>query len=187
MDNTASTLVQNLLNSLGGGGKTGPGASGRQETIFTTLGDLLTPETCIPVIQSASSDLLNSLLSALPPAIILLETQPDQIESSEPSPAAAEEALKTLSEGQKKSILLKVIRSPQLHQSLGSLTVALRDGGLPTVAGALNIDVENDGYVRGGAMPMGGGEAVEAFLEGVKRTVKKEGGSKDQEDSMDTS
>jgi 26S proteasome regulatory subunit N13 len=117
----------------------------------------------------------------------LLETQPDKIEISEPSPAVAEDMLNSLSEGQKKSILVRVLRSPQLHQSLGSLTVALRDGGLPTVAGALNIEVENDGYIRGGAMPLGGGDAMEAFLKGVEKTVKKENESKEQGDNMDTS
>lgn len=114
--------------------------------------------------------------------MILLETRTDDLAGIEPTPAAAEEAIKSLSEGQKKSLLIRVLRSPQLHQSLGSLTVALRDGGLPTVAGALNIDVENDGFIPGGAMPLGGGDAVEAFVKGVERTVKKE-----SDDTMDTS
>ena len=75
---------------------------------------------------------------------------------------------------QKKDILKRVLRSPQLHQSLGSLTVALRDGGLPTVSEALEIKVENGGYIRNGEMPLGAGEAVEAFLEGVKQTVQED-------------
>jgi len=54
------------------------------------------------------------------------------------------------------------------------MTVALRDGGLPIIAEALNIDVENGGLIRGGSVPMGGGEAVEAFLEGVKKGVEEE-------------
>lgn len=70
-----------------------------------------------------------------------------------------------------------------MRQSLGSLTVALRDGGLPNVSQALKIDVENGGYMRGGGMPLGGGDAVKAFLEGVKKTVEKEGDG----DQMDTS
>lgn len=36
---------------------------------------------------------------------------------------------------------------------------------------ALGLDVENGGSIRGGTMPLGGGEAVEAFVNGVKRTV----------------
>jgi 26S proteasome regulatory subunit N13 len=90
------------------------------------------------------------------------------------TPAAAEAALQSLSEGQKRAVLQKVLHSPQMAQSLGSLTAALRDGGLPTVAGALNIEVENRGFFRGGTMPLGGGDAVEAFVEGVAVTVKKE-------------
>jgi 26S proteasome regulatory subunit N13 len=188
MNDAASALVQNLLNSISTGGAASTRQAVRQENIFTTLSDLLTPETCVPVIQSASPTVLDALLSNLPPAIILLETRSDDLAGSEPTPAAAEEALKTLSEGQKKALLIRVIHSPQLHQSLGSLTVALRDGGLPSVAGALNIDVENEGFIRGGAMPLGGGDAVEAFLRGVERTVKKEEDKeKGEGDQMDTS
>ena len=77
--------------------------------------------------------------------------------------------------------MAKVVRSPQLHQSLGSLTVALRDGGLPSVADALGIAVENGGYVRGGNMPLGGPEAVVAFIKGVERTVRDSEGGEDTE------
>jgi len=52
--------------------------------------------------------------------------------------------------------------------------VALRDGGLPMIGEALGLRVRNGGLVRGGQMPMGGGEAVEAFVEGVKETVEEE-------------
>jgi hypothetical protein len=86
---------------------------------------------------------------------------------------------------QKKDLLTRVFRSPQLYQSLGSLTAALRDGGLPMVAQAVEVKVENNGLVRGGNVPLGDGAAVEAFLEGVKRTVKEE--DKDGGGSMDTS
>jgi hypothetical protein len=50
--------------------------------------------------------------------------------------------------------------------------MALRDGGLPGVADALGIRVENGGYMQGGGMPLGGGQAVKAFVDGVKRTVQ---------------
>jgi 26S proteasome regulatory subunit N13 len=58
--------------------------------------------------------------------------------------------------------------------------VALRDGGLPTISEALGVKVKNGGFMRRGGMPLGGGEAVEAFLEGVKRGVQEEndGGSR---------
>jgi 26S proteasome regulatory subunit N13 len=85
--------------------------------------------------------------------------------------AAASEAL---SLDQKKALLKRVLRCPQFHQSLGSLTVALRDGGLPTIADALGIKVANGGLVRGGTVPLGGGDAVEAFVEGVRRAVEEE-------------
>ena len=73
---------------------------------------------------------------------------------------------------QKKAILKRVLRSPQFHQSLGSLTMAIRDGGLPSIADALRVQVQNGGLVRGSNVPLGGGDAVEAFIEGVKKTVE---------------
>ena len=87
----------------------------------------------------------------------------------------------SLSTEQKKDIITKVLRSPQFIQSLGSLTSALREGGLPMISDALKIKVENGGYVRGGTVPLGGGEAVEAFLEGFKKVVENE-----KEDHIDT-
>jgi hypothetical protein len=64
--------------------------------------------------------------------------------------------------------------------------MALRDGGLPTVAESLKIDVENGGYIKHSSMPLGGGDAVEAFLKGVERTVKDDKQNAD-DDTMDTS
>ena len=79
-----------------------------------------------------------------------------------------------MSPAQKKDLLNRVLRSPQLRQSLGSLQFALRDGGLPMVSEALGVKVQNGGMVRGGSVPVGGGEAVELFVEGVKRGVLEE-------------
>ena len=74
---------------------------------------------------------------------------------------------------QKKDILRRVLRSPQFSQSLASLTIALRDGGLPSISEALRIPVRHGGFMRrGGGVPLGGGEAVEAFLDGVKDAIK---------------
>lgn len=39
---------------------------------------------------------------------------------------------------------------------------------------ALGLKVENGGLIRGGSMPLGGGNAVEAFVQGVRKTVEKE-------------
>lgn len=54
--------------------------------------------------------------------------------------------------------------------------MALRDGGLPMIGEALGLEVENGGMIKHGSMPLGGGDAVQAFVEGVKRTVEKEEG-----------
>ena len=89
----------------------------------------------------------------------------------------------SLSTEQKKDILRKVLRSPQFSQSLGSLTMAIRDGGLPTISDALKIKVANGGYVPRGSVPLGGGEAVEAFIEGIKDSIDDD---KQQEDKMET-
>ena len=56
--------------------------------------------------------------------------------------------------------------------------MALRDGGLPSIAEALGIKVENGGMVKGGNVPLGGGEAVEAFVEGIKKQVQDEDSEK---------
>ena len=62
--------------------------------------------------------------------------------------------------------------------------MALRDGGLPTVSEALGIKVENGGFTARGSMPLGGGDAVEAFLEGVKKGVEEK--MKAEDERMDT-
>lgn len=72
----------------------------------------------------------------------------------------------------KERVLERVLRSPQFQQSLAALTGALREGGLPSIAEALGVRVENGGYVQGGRVPLGGGDAVQAFVEGVKRCVE---------------
>src|SRR5206468_9208117 len=71
-------------------------------------------------------------------------------------------------------------RSPQFSQSLSSLTIALRDGGLPSLSEALNVPVRNGGFMRRGGVPLGGGDAVEAFLDGVKEFVEKEDRAEDR-------
>ena len=104
--------------------------------------------------------------------------------SANPSPENAKAAMEALNIDQKREILRKVLRSPQFSQSLSSLTGALRDGGLPTISEALKIPVKDGGYVKRGGVPLGGGDAVEAFLDGVKEFVEKESGS--DEGKMDT-
>lgn len=146
-----------------------------QGQAFTTLPDLLPTSTTIPTIDTATPAQIDNLLSYLPPTILLIAQESASLIDGmvEPSAASATAALEALSLDQKKSILKRVLRSPQFHQSLGSLTMAIREGGLPSIAEALRIKVQNGGLVRGGSVPLGGGEAVEAFVEGVKKTVEK--------------
>jgi len=97
--------------------------------------------------------------------------------------------MQALSVGQKREILRKVLRSPQFSQSLGSLTAAIRDGGLPSISDALKVPVENGGFPRRGGVPVGGGDAVESFLKGVKAAVEEEGqqnGGGTDDSHMDT-
>jgi 26S proteasome regulatory subunit N13 len=168
----AATAVRNFLDSLKGGAG-GPSAHGEGK-LYPPLSDLLTPPTTVPMVQDATESQLDELLSFLPPSVVILAQQADAGDAStEPTAAAIEAAKQAMSIGQKKALLVKVLRSPQFHQSLASLTMALRDGGLPSISDALAISVENNGYVKGSSVPLGGGDAVEAFVEGVKKTVEK--------------
>ncbi|ORY09691.1 proteasome complex subunit Rpn13 ubiquitin receptor-domain-containing protein [Clohesyomyces aquaticus] len=173
----ASAIVQNFLKSL----KSGNAGSQSQDS-FTTLLDLLSPNTTFPVIDKAPESLIDSLCANLPPTILLLAQEIDDLAEVDPNSDTAQAAIEALTQEQKKDILKRVLRSPQMRQSLGSLTVALRDGGLPNISQALKIDVANGGFIKGGGMPIGGGDAIKAFLEGVKATVE----SEDSDDEMDT-
>ena len=124
------------------------------------------------MIDVASTEYLDSLLSFLPPSVIALAVNPSRDSKTEPSPAEVESAKASMPLEDKRMLLRKVLRSPQFHQSLGTLTMALRDGGLPSIADALGIHVQNGGYIQQGSVPMGGGQAVEAFVEGVKRAAR---------------
>ncbi|KAL8947931.1 MAG: hypothetical protein Q9222_005834 [Ikaeria aurantiellina] len=183
--NDASIAVQNFLRSMQGSQVMRDPQARTQPKPFTTLPDLLPTSTTIPVINSADEKLVNDLLSQLPPELMLLAQEIDDASSVDPTSETAKAAMEALSLDQKKDILRKVLRSPQFQQSLGSLTVALRDGGLPGIGDALGIPVENGGYLKkGGGVPMGGGDAVEAFLYGVKDAVEKE--KEGGEGKMDT-
>ena len=184
--NDAAVAVQNFLRSMQGNESLrGPQAQNQEPQLFTTLTDLLPPSTTVPVIDSAEQQLVDNLLSHLPPTLMLLAQEVDDISSVDPTSETAQAAMEALSLDQKKEILRKVLRSPQFHQSLGSLTTALRDGGLPSIGDALKIPLRNGGYIKpGGGVPLGGGDAVEAFLEGMETFVKAE--PKSEEGKMDT-
>ncbi|KAB5536432.1 proteasome complex subunit Rpn13 ubiquitin receptor-domain-containing protein [Coniochaeta sp. 2T2.1] len=173
-DNDAAAAVRNFLASLGGQ-QGNSGSQAGQGKLYPLLNDLLEPPVTIPMIDAASEEYVDSLLGYLPPTVIVLsQLGSDRDFIGEPSAESIQAAREAMSLDQKRSLLKKVLRSPQFTQSLASLTVALRDGGLPTIAGALKIKVENGGLLRGGSMPLGGGDAVEAFVEGVKKTVQEE-------------
>lgn len=144
--------------------------------VFTTLPELLPSSTTIPAIDSADVDFIDNLLTHIPP--VCLTQEADGFSLADPNSESAEAAIKTLSLDQKKQVLRKVLRSSQFAQSLASLTVALRDGGLPTISEALKIPVKDGGYMRqGGGVPLGNDDAVEAFVKGVKDFAEKQNGA----------
>lgn len=152
------------------------GRSRPRGNLFTTLADLLTPASAIPFIDSADEKLADRLFQFLPPALLVLAREADDSAALNNEALSADAAKGDLSLGEKKEVLRRVLRSPQFSQSLSSLTIALRDGGLPSISEALNISVHNGGFGRRRAMPLVGGDAVEAFLNGVKDSVEKNNG-----------
>lgn len=174
----AAAAVRNFLNSLNPGGQQQQQQQSGEGKAYPLLSDLLEAPTTVPMVRSAEESYVDSLLYFLPPSVLVLAQQGegpapgDDDEGTEPGADSAAAAIAAMSLGQKKALLEKVLRSPQFHQSLASLTMALRDGGLPSIAEALGVKVENGGYMRGGSMPLGGGDAVEAFVEGVKKSVQ---------------
>ena len=140
------------------------------------LNDLLDKTSTISLADSATEEEVDNLLSYLPPAVVVLALKGAHEGDSalgDLSAGSAAAAQAAMSLPQKRALLKKVLRSPQFNQSLLSLTNAIREGGLPSLSEALGISIENDGHVRGGSVPLGGGDAVEAFVEGVKKTVQK--------------
>lgn len=171
----ADAAVQNFLRSLQGSGATQQSSQQSYDQPFTTLSELLNTNTTIPWLSSATPTQIDGLCAHLPPSLFLLAQESEaSFSSADPSPETTRAAIEAMATEQKRDLLARVLRSPQLNQSLGSLTFALRDGGLPMVAGALGVEVENGGTIRGGTVPLGGGQAVEAFLDGVKKGVEKE-------------
>lgn len=168
----AAIAVQNFLRSMQGN-QVLSNHSQPKGKIFTTLPDLLPSSTTIPVIDSADPAFIDNLLSHIPPVLMLLSQGADNMSSVEPNSETAKAAIETLNLEQKREILERVLRSPQFSQSLGSLTAALLNGGLPSISEALKIPVENGGFTARSGIPLGGGEAVEAFLKGVKASVER--------------
>ena len=173
------------MNSLKGGNLSSGSQQQSSDHSFTTLLDLLWPSHTIPTVEKGSEALIDALCAQLPTTPFLLEAEVEDVDQIDPNSETAQMAIQTLDQEQKIDVLKRILRAPQLRAALGSLTEALKTGALPTVSQALKIDVEHGGFMRGGAMPLGGGDAVKTFLEGVKKTVEKEEKG-DVEDEMDT-
>jgi len=154
---------------------------------FTTLTDLLWPSHTISTVDKASPELIDALIAQLPTTPFLLEADVEDVDQIDPNSETARMAMQTLDREEKVDVLKRILRAPQLRGALASLTEALKTGALPTVAQGLKINVEHGGYMRGGAMPLGGDGAVKAFVEGVKKTVEgEEDDDDDEDDEMDT-
>ncbi|KAI8684169.1 Pru domain-containing protein [Fusarium keratoplasticum] len=172
----AAAAVRNFLESLRGQSGLAGGQQQRGgDKAYPYLNHLLPTSITVPMIDSATEEFADTLISFLPPTVVVLASGSSDVDGkSDPSAAAVEAAKASLSLDDKRSLLKKVLRSPQFNQALASLTMAIRDGGLPSIADALGVKVQDGGYLRGSGMPMGGGQAVEAFVEGVKKTVEEE-------------
>lgn len=168
--------MRNFLESLRGQSGLAGGQQQRGgDKAYPYLNHLLPTSITVPMIDSATEEFADALISFLPPTVVVLASGSSDVDGkSDPSAAAVEAAKASLSLNDKRSLLKKVLRSPQFNQALASLTMAIRDGGLPSIADALGVKVQDGGYLRGSGMPMGGGQAVEAFVEGVKKTVEEE-------------
>ena len=75
------TAVANFLKSLQGN-QISADQQGAEGKIFTTLPDLLQPETTLPMLDKAEEAYLDSLLANLPPALILLASGDENATSS---------------------------------------------------------------------------------------------------------
>ncbi|RSL70667.1 hypothetical protein CEP53_001825 [Fusarium sp. AF-6] len=172
----AAAAVRNFLESLRGQSGLAGGQQQRGgDKAYPYLNHLLPTSITVPMIDSATEEFADTLISYLPPTVVVLASGSSDVDGkSDPSAAAVEAAKASLSLDDKRSLLKKVLRSPQFNQALASLTMAIRDGGLPSIADALGVKVQDGGYLRGSGMPMGGGQAVEAFVEGVKKSVEEE-------------
>ena len=166
--------MRNFLQSLQGQQGLGGGQQQQVDLPYAHLSHLLTTSVTVPLADSAGAEQVDTLLSFLPPAVLVLAADPTATldNKGEPQSGSVAPAMTSLSLEEKRNILKKVLRSPQFAQALSHLTSALRDGGLPGVADALGIKVENGGYLQQGGMPLGGGRAIKTFVDGVKKTVK---------------
>jgi len=181
-------VVRNFIQSLSGNANVPQVSTSRQarpQQPFPHIGHLLVTDTTVPMVEEASEDFINSLLALLPPTVVVMGTDSSSLDvadddddedngsdnkATEPTPAAVAAAIAAMDLSEKRRLVVRVLRSPQFQQSLTSLNMALREGGLPDVAAALGVKLDNGGRLPGG-MPLGGDAAIKAFVEGIKKAI----------------
>ena len=164
-----STIVQDFITSLS--------VQHAKETnndikSFLSLTEILSPSNTIPFIaQSCDSSSCDQLLICLPKDIAEpIANDEESVKLGKPLPHGS--VIQQLSSIKKQEILCRVLRSPQLCQSLDSLSLALRRGGLLTVSEALGIEL-NDELNLDTGKALERISAIDIFLDGIKRSVEK--------------
>lgn len=117
----------------------------QQQSSALSLHDLLSSSSTLGALSEASPDVIQELAENLPPALI-------------PQGADVEA---------KRAIIKRVLQTPQFSQSLVSLSVAIREGGIAGVAESLRVPI-NLNEARQGT------DLVEVFVNGVKKEVEDE-------------
>ncbi|KAI9727538.1 MAG: hypothetical protein M1828_006480 [Chrysothrix sp. TS-e1954] len=179
-DQTRDAALRSLLASIGTSSTPTPknptsslSNQPQAQDSYTTLPDLLpTPQTTTSLSHLPLPQLTHILSTQIPPTLLQLahNVPPSSLSPNLPPQEAAALA-SSLSESQQRELLEKVLRSAQFTQSLGGVDRAVRSGGLEGVAEALGVGLDDSGKVAGS---QGGGPAVRAFVEGVRRKVEEE-------------
>ncbi|KAG9955339.1 hypothetical protein KCU78_g24833, partial [Aureobasidium melanogenum] len=118
----ANDAVQNFLRSLQGSSLGTQQQQQQQQQSsydrpFTTLSELLSTNNTIPWLSSTSPEQIDALCMHLPPSLFLLAQESAATTSSaEPSEETARAAIEAMATEQKRELLQRVLRSPQLHQ-----------------------------------------------------------------------
>ena len=177
-------VVQSIVDSFRGVGPTTSGSS-------NSLNTLCSPKSAEATINDGSVSLVDKLCAELPQKLFQIpQADPGSGEPYRTSDDGVQPGLASLTLEQKKAILKRVVTSPQYQQGVASLNAALREGALPNVSQALGISVKNGGRLPGG-FPMSGGQAIQAFVEGLKQAAieerKRSSETKEQTDDMDLS
>lgn len=164
-----SAILQNFLTSLG---TRCEGNNNEETKPFPSLTELLSPSNTSPLItQTRDESLIDRLLLLLPTDISLLMLNGYQSFQSEEL-MLHESNKRRLSKELKLDMLLRVLRSPQLCQSLDSLSIALRGGGLLAVSDALevslNVDLASENVKHDAASL----SPIHIFLNGIKSSIE---------------